>query len=209
MAIETKHANIRRNSDNVLLYGVTAEVNTATYPLTTTGKNAFKNAVKGGTYAGPLTVDNGAIIPANTVPPLVKPAAPGGGSSIPALNLHLEAENATGSIPLDGTQRGPIGQGGSLTALAYTATNPNGVTISGVSLKHKYQTNTAQTGTGQYRVNSGGWVDFNLEGADGGVRTTTLSTTIQLVAGANTIEFRWKDGTVYMHDWIELTRPAS
>ncbi|GAB2582567.1 hypothetical protein [Spirosoma areae] len=206
MANETFHATIKRNSDGVSLYTVTCVADRALYPRTNNGKSGFEAAVKAGTFE--LTVDNGAIIPQGTVPPLVKPAAPGGGS-IPALNLHLNATDAAGSVGVSGSQRGPIGASGSQNALSYSANNPNSVTLNNVTLKHKYQTNTADTGNGQYRVNSGAWVDFALEGAAGGTRTIVLSTTISLNAGANTIEFRWKDGTVYFHEWIELTRPAS
>ncbi|MBN8820854.1 MULTISPECIES: fibronectin type III domain-containing protein [unclassified Spirosoma] len=55
----------------------TRETGTNGFPLTTQGNAAMAAAIKAGTYPFPLVVeDNGAVIPANTVPPTTKPAAP-------------------------------------------------------------------------------------------------------------------------------------
>ncbi|MVM34374.1 hypothetical protein GO755_30360 [Spirosoma sp. HMF4905] len=180
------------------------------YPRTLEGRTALANAIKNGTYPHQLTVDNGAIIDTNTVPPLVKPDAPA--TTYPAFSVHLQAEGATGAgtwsgSPGDGVTRGAISDtSGNLT---YTVNNTLGANLSGFKLTHRYQTNLEVTGVGAYRINGGDWVNFNMTGNTGTQKTQILATNIALISGNNTIDFKWVSGTVWFQDWIEVVRDAT
>lgn len=68
---------IKASPGGPVAYSVRTTRETNTYALTSDGNAAMAAAIKAGTYPFPLVVeDNGAVIPANTVPPTAKPAAP-------------------------------------------------------------------------------------------------------------------------------------
>lgn len=163
-----------------------------------------------------LTVDNGAIIPIGTIPPLTKPSAPGGGGgSIPAYSQKLQAENATGTGSYtgtigDGTTRGPYEN-----SSQYLEFKPTGVPTSAnnYKLEVRIQTNydtglTGETGKMRIIVNGGTPQDVVTEGAAGGYRTYYLNN-ITLSAGDNN-KIRFEGiFRVYFIDYIVITRPAS
>lgn len=74
MATGTQVATIKRTSDNAVLYTVTTRRDTSLYPLTNAGDSAMATAIAAGLHT--LLVDNGAVIPIGTIPPLTKPSAP-------------------------------------------------------------------------------------------------------------------------------------
>ncbi|WP_332369480.1 hypothetical protein [Spirosoma telluris] len=99
MALGTQLIKIRRTTDGQVLYLATTLRNTSDFPLNGAGQAAFEAAVNAGSFT--LTVDNGAIIPAGTVPPLIKPGVVTGA----AFSQKIQAEDAAGT----GTSSGPSG----------------------------------------------------------------------------------------------------
>ncbi|WP_155297291.1 hypothetical protein [Spirosoma aerolatum] len=203
-------------------YKVSAERDTLVYPLTDAGDAKLASDAEKG-YLN-LTVDNGAIIPKGTIPPLVKPDAPtgggggGGGGSVPAYNWKEQAENGTGTGDWyhgdavgDGNVRGPYGN-----SSQYLEFYPKGVpiTANNYKLEMRVQTNydTGATGeVGKIRViiNSGSPIDIENVRGMGGKKSTYYLENLTLSAGDNNkirFEGLFRD---YAIDYIIVSRPAS
>ncbi|WP_020599420.1 hypothetical protein [Spirosoma panaciterrae] len=203
MAIGTQLVRIRRTSDGQEIYQATTTRDTDVYPLTSAGQAAFEAAASAGSFT--LTVDNGAIIPAGTRPPLIKPGTGPGA----AFSQKIQAEDATGTGTYigqsgDNTLKGPYSS--SSDYLLYAITDAP-ITASNYTLAIRYQTNSQTPGTATVIVNSTTTIDFPLEGTDGGKRTYTMA--ISLNAGSNRIRIQGKSGTSFYQDYIVVTRPAS
>lgn len=202
MALGTQLIRIRRSSDGQVIYLATTLRNTADFPLNSSGQAAFEAAVNEGSFT--LTVDNGAIIPAGTRPPLTKPGA----IISPAFSQKIQAEDAAGT----GTSSGPSAdnnvRGPYSTTSDYLVYTLTGVptTASNYMISLRYQTGTPAAGIASLIINGATPIDFSIEGTDGGMRT--YSTTIPLTPGNNTIRIQGKSGTAFFQDYILVTRPA-
>lgn len=202
MALGTQLIKIFRTSDGQPLYQATTIRNTEVYPLTSAGQAAFEAAVNAGSFT--LTVDNGAVIPAGTPPPLLKPGAV---NSV-AFSQKIQAEDASGTGTSPGASGDNILRGPYRTSseyLIYTITNAP-TTASNYNLAIRYQTNTQTPGVASMIINGGTPVDFPFEGTDGGKRT--YNAVISLNAGNNTIRIQGKSGTPLFQDYILVSRPA-
>ncbi|GAB3948033.1 hypothetical protein GCM10028805_21430 [Spirosoma harenae] len=202
MPTGTQIVRIRRTSDGAEIYQATAVRNTDIYPLTTAGQQAFEAAASAGSFT--LTVvDNGAIIPAGTRPPLVKPGTGGG---VP-FSQKIQAEEATGTgtyngQPADDNLRGPYTT--SNDYLLYAVSNAPAAATN-YNLAIRYQTNSQVAGVATIIINSGTPVDFPLEGTDGGKRIYNIA--IALNVGSNRIRIQGKSGTSFFQDHIVVSRP--
>ncbi|QDK80803.1 hypothetical protein EXU85_20210 [Spirosoma sp. KCTC 42546] len=210
--VALQKVNIKSHLTGLFLYDGKTDRDIEIYPKTLEGRTAMADAIKSGTYPHPITVSNGAVIEANTVPPLEMPDAPA--TTYPAFSTgHMQAELATGAgsytnAPGDENVRGTItDSSGNLTY--NNVNNTLGATLSGFKFVHRYQTNTSEGGIGAYRINGGSWVNFTMTGNDGTRKTATLSNDITLQSGMNTIDFKWVSGTQWAQDWIEITRDAT
>ncbi|QMW04453.1 CBM35 domain-containing protein [Spirosoma foliorum] len=202
MALGTQLIRIRRTSDGQVIYLATALRNTADYPLNSAGQAAFEAAVGAGSFT--LTVDNGAIIPAGTIPPLIKPGA----VTSPAFSQKIQAEDAAGT----GTSSGPAAdnnvRGPYATSSDYLVYTVTGIptTASNYTLIVRYQSVAQASGIASLIINGAAPIDFPIEGTDGGMRTYTA--TISLTPGNNTIRIQGKSGSPFFQDYILVTRPA-
>ncbi|MVM32827.1 hypothetical protein GO755_22490 [Spirosoma sp. HMF4905] len=202
MALGTQLIRIRRTTDGQVLYLATTSRNTADYPLNSAGQAAFEAAASSGSFT--LTVDNGAVIPAGTIPPLIKPGA----INNSPFSQKIQAEDAAGTGTASGSSgdsnvRGPYSK--NTDYLTYTVTGAP-ATASNYSLALRYQTNTQAAGIASLIINGGTPVDFPIEGTDGGMRT--YNATISLTPGNNTIRIQGKSGAAFFQDYIIVTRAA-
>ncbi|WP_020595215.1 hypothetical protein [Spirosoma panaciterrae] len=203
MAIGTQLVRIRRTSDGQEIYQATTTRDTDVYPLNSAGQAAFEAAASAGGFT--LTLDNGAVIPAGTRPPLIKP----GGNTVPPFSRKIQAEDAAGTgtysgAPGDNNVRGPYTAGSDYLLYAISDVP---TTASNYTLTIRYQTNSQTPGLGTIIINSGTGIDFPLEGTDGGKRMYSL--TISLNAGSNRIRIQGKSGTSFYQDYIIVTRPSN
>ena len=211
MATGTQLVKIHKTSDNSVVYTCTTPRNTATDPLTTEGNAAFAAKAQHGELR--LVVDNGAIIPVGTIPPLIKPDAPTSGS-VPAFSQKIQAEvsSTTGTytgLVGDGTSVGPLSNSAQYCLFGITGAP---ITASNYALDIRYTTNfdtgtTGETGICRVIINSGTPIDFVTDGAAGGFRTKSL-TNISLNEGNNTIRVEGNFRTMFL-DYISVSRAAS
>ncbi|WP_245859457.1 hypothetical protein [Spirosoma aerolatum] len=94
MAIGTQLVRIRRSSDGQEIYQATTTRDTDVYPLNSAGQAAFEAAASAGGFT--LTLDNGAVIPAGTRPPLIKP----GGNTTPPFPGKYRPKMLRAQVPI-------------------------------------------------------------------------------------------------------------
>ncbi|GAB4042169.1 fibronectin type III domain-containing protein [Spirosoma litoris] len=70
--IATQPVHAYRKSDGQFLYDGTSDRDVVQYPLTDAGQAAYEAALAAGSHTG-ITVSNGAVIPAGSIPPLTMP----------------------------------------------------------------------------------------------------------------------------------------
>ena len=211
-------------------YQVTFTRPESDFPLGSTGVNLAKRAVldgklnlrviSSGTYSGTTYTATkfyaSCYIAAGTKPGLnppncaftstivTPPTTTTTTITIPAVNQSFAAADGSGT----GSDIG-LGYYGGYTdnsqyrQFSYSAP----VTAGDYNLAIHYKTNTQTTGKGNIVVNGSTNVEFDLEGAEGGTRTTYRN--ISLNQGSNTIRLEGKSGTTYFFDNLFLTRAAS
>lgn len=124
--------------------------------------------------------------------------------TIPAVNQTFAAADGSGTgSDIGAGYYGPYTDNSQYRQFSYSAP----VTASNYNLAIHYKTNTQTTGKGNIVVNGSTNVEFDLEGAEGGTRTTYR--TIPLNVGSNSIRLEGKSGTTYFFDNLFLTRAAS
>ncbi|MVM34235.1 hypothetical protein GO755_29665 [Spirosoma sp. HMF4905] len=181
------------NNANTNIYNGTMQRDIILYPLTADGEARLEADIEAGVFT--ITLENGATLSPGTVPPLVEPSPPG-----------FSAYSQTFTGPLDryiyaassGTT--PTSTDAPFTGLPKTDTNYN------FSFTYK-TTLSSGSGVAGIKVNGVDQKTVTLEAATGGTRTVTG--TLSLLAGNNTITFVLDSGTMpYTVMSFTITRAA-
>jgi hypothetical protein len=167
---------------NTFSYSVSAPRNYQTYPLNSSGKIAFEQAVVAGTFS--LTTTDGCLIPIGTRPPKTKPTCttqPPSQTAVIAYNqsFGVSGKGTGAEYPKPGTIDGIIKEG----TLSWSI--PNIPAPGSYTLSISYQSNVAVP-TAQFSVNGGANQNLVLTASGGELRTATTTLT-SFTTGTNTL----------------------